>query len=247
MKSNEWLFIAGPCAAEDYSQIMKVAKRLSKIGVPVLRAGLWKPRTSPNSWQGIGDQGLEWLASAKKETGIAITTEVKDERTIKKAIEAGVDYLWIGSRNGQNFSLLEDLGRATTKTKTPIILKRSMASSLEEWLGAAGYIAKYNDNIILCERGIRGYSPDTRNILDLQTAYLAKLKSSYRVIVDVSHAAGRRDLIYPMSMAVKAAVLDVLIIETHPNPDKAKTDSFQQVDLEEIERIFNSVKSLRNS
>jgi len=117
-----------------------------------------------------------------------------------------------------------------------------MSSSLKEWLGGAGYVAKYNSNIILCERGIRGYSPDTRNILDLQTAYLAKLQSPYKVIVDVSHAAGRTDLIFPMSKAVRASGLDGLMIEAHPDPKNAKTDSFQQVDLKEIKKIFNAVK-----
>ena len=243
-KNDDWIFIAGPCAAENYSQIMTVAKKLKEIGVPILRAGLWKPRTKATSWQGVGDKGLEWLVKAKEETGVSITTEVKDEKTIDKAIEAGLDYLWIGSRNGQNFSLLEQVGMATAKNKIPVILKRTMSSSLDEWLGAASYIAKYNKNVILCERGIRGYSPDTRNILDLQTAYLAKLQSPYKVIVDVSHAAGRKDLIYPMSMAVKAAGFDGLMIEVHPDPKSAKTDSFQQINLEEIEKIANSLKSL---
>jgi len=238
----QWLMIAGPCAAESLAQIMTTAKALRKIGVPILRAGLWKPRTNPNDWQGVGDIGLKWLAQAKKQTGILTATEVRDSRTLALAIASGIDYLWIGSRNAQNYALLEEIGQATAKNQAPVILKRSMSSSLGEWLGGAGYIAKYNPNIILCERGIRGYSPDTRNILDLQTAYLAKIQSNYKVIVDVSHAAGRTDLIFPMSMAVKATGLDGLMIEAHPDPKNAKTDSFQQVDLKEIERIFNAVK-----
>ena len=241
--SKNWIFIAGPCAAEDQAQIMKTAKALSKIGVPILRAGIWKPRTNPNDWQGAGDVALNWMTEAKKKTGILTATEVRDSRTLALAIESCIDYLWIGSRNAQNYALLEEVGMATSKSKAPVILKRAMSSSLSEWLGSAGYIAKYNSNIILCERGIRGYSPDTRNILDLQTAYLAKLQSNYKVIVDVSHAAGRTDLIFPMSMAVKAAGFDGLMIETHPAPKTAKTDNFQQVDLKEIKRIFNAVVS----
>ncbi len=242
MSSKSFIFIAGPCAAESQEQILQSAQALSKIGVPILRAGIWKPRTKSEDWQGIGDIGLEWMAEAKKKTGILTATEVRDHRTIKLAMKSGIDYLWIGSRNAQNYALLEEVGKATAKTKSPIILKRSMASSLTEWLGGAGYIAKYNPNVILCERGVRGYSPDTRNILDLQTAYLAKIESKYKVIVDVSHAAGRTDLIYPMSLAVKAAGLDGLMIEAHPDPKNAKTDSFQQITFKEIKKIFNAIK-----
>lgn len=242
MSSKSFIFIAGPCAAEDQNQIISVAKTFKTIGIPILRAGIWKPRTNSNDWQGAGDPALEWMAEAKKQTGVLTATEVKDRRTIELAIKSGIDYLWIGSRNAQNYALLEEVGKATAKSKAPVILKRSMSSSLQEWLGSASYIAKHNKNVILCERGIRGYSPDTRNILDLQTAYLAKLQSPFKVIVDVSHAAGRTDLIYPMSLAVKAAGFDGLMIEAHPDPKNAKTDSFQQVDLKEIERIFNAVK-----
>lgn len=242
MPSKSWIFIAGPCAAESREQILASAKSLSEIGVPILRAGVWKPRTNPSDWQGAGDVALQWLSEAKKTTGILTATEVRDQRTLDLAIENGIDYLWIGSRNAQNFALLEEVGQATARSKAPVILKRSMSSSLQEWLGSAGYIAKYNPNIILCERGIRGYSPDTRNILDLQTAYLAKLESPYKVIVDVSHAAGRTDLIYPMSLAVKAAGFDGLMIEAHSDPKQARTDSFQQVDFKELKKIFHAVK-----
>lgn len=242
MSHKSFIFIAGPCAAESRQQVLQTAKFLSTLGVKIMRAGIWKPRTSSDDWQGVGDIGLKWLKEAQKKTGILTATEVRDERTINLALEMGIDYLWIGSRNALNYALLDKVGRLTSKLKTPIILKRAMSSSLKEWLGAAGYISKNNKNIMLCERGIRGYSPDTRNILDLQTAYLAKLQSSYKVIVDVSHAAGRTDLIFPMSKAVKASGLDGLMIETHPDPKNAKTDSFQQVDLKEIKKIFNAVK-----
>lgn len=243
MKQEESLiFIAGPCAAESREQILQTAESLSALGIKIMRAGIWKPRTSSEDWQGVGDIGLDWLKEAKQRTGILTATEVNNKRTVDLAIQMGIDYLWIGSRNAQNYVLLEEIGKATAKKKSPVILKRAMSSSLKEWLGGAGYIAKYNPNIILCERGIRGYSPDTRNILDLQTAYLAKLQSPYKVIVDVSHAAGRTDLIFPMSKAVKASGLDGLMIEVHPDPKNAKTDNFQQVNLQEIKKIFNAVK-----
>lgn len=240
-----WIFIAGPCAAENSNQILSTALKLKELGIPILRAGLWKPRTSSDSWQGVGDLGLKWLLNAKNKTGVLTATEVRDEDTIRLALENEIDYLWIGSRNAQNYVLLEQIGQLTAKSKTPIILKRSMSSSLDEWLGSASYIARHNSNIILCERGIRGYSPDTRNILDLQTAYLAKLKSPYKVIIDVSHAAGRRDLILPMAKAVKAAGFDGLMIESHPDPDSALTDSFQQIDFDELEEIVKSLAKIK--
>lgn len=241
---DKWMIIAGPCAAESKKQILVSAKELKKQGVGVLRAGIWKSRTSSSDWQGIGDKALEWLVEAKEKTGIKIATEVKDVRTLKLVLKAKFDFLWIGSRNGQNYAFLSKVGELTKKNKTPIIIKRAMAASLDEWLGAAGYVAKNNPNIILCERGIRGYSPDTRNILDLQTAYLAKLKTKWPVIIDVSHASGRRDLILPMSKAVKACGLNGLMIEVHPNPDRAKTDNFQQINFLELKRLISVLKKL---
>ena len=235
---NNWIIIAGPCSAESEEQILKTAKFIVKNGADILRAGIWKPRTSPNAWQGAGDPAIEWLVKAKKKTGIKIATEAKDGRTLKLVLEAGFDLIWVGSRNGQNYAFLEEIGLFTKKTKTPIILKRAMSASLEEWIGSANYIAKNNSNVILCERGIRGYSPDTRNILDLQTAYLAKINTRFPVIVDVSHAAGRRDLIVPMSKAVKACGLNGLMIEVHPNPKEAKTDSEQQISLAEFKILM---------
>lgn len=231
---RNWTVIAGPCAAESQGQILSCARRIQDDGGNILRAGLWKPRTKPDAWQGCGDIGVKWMVEAKRDTGIAISTEVKDSATIEATLKAGFDVLWIGSRNGQNFSLLEEVGRQTSDSKIPIVLKRSMASSLEEWVGAAGYIAQFNPNVVFCERGIRGYSPDTRNILDLQTAKLAQIQTGLPVIVDVSHAAGRRDLILPMAIATKAAGLNGLMVEVHPNPDMALTDSKQQISLNDF-------------
>lgn len=235
---NSWTVIAGPCSAESREGITTSARRLKELGVDIFRAGVWKPRTSPKSWQGCGDEAIDWMKEARQETGIAIATEVKDVRTTEVALNADFDVLWIGSRNSQCYQLLEEVGKLTSQNKRTIILKRGMSSSLDEWLGSADYVIKHNDNVVLCERGIRGYSPDTRNILDLQTARLAQDKAGLPVIVDVSHASGRRDLVPFMAMAVKAAGLSGIMIESHPTPDKAITDGFQQISLEDFGTVM---------
>lgn len=243
IKKN-WTTIAGPCAAENPEQIMDSAKLLAETGVHILRAGIWKPRTSSDSWQGVGREALEWMRKAKEETGIAIATEVKDAKTLEDTLKAEFDVIWIGSRNGLSYSLLEEVGKQTIGNKIPIILKRNMGADLKEWLGAAGYILKYNPNVILCERGIKGFPKATRNVLDLQTAKLAQLESGLPVIIDVSHAAGRCDLIIPMALAAKAAGFDGLMVEVHPTPDKAKTDSRQQISIEKFAQLMTLLKTI---
>lgn len=240
--NKKWDIIAGPCAAESLSQILRSAKFLKKHQVNILRAGIWKPRSNPNSWQGSKDKAIEWMLKARTETGINIASEAIDTISLKKLIKANFNYIWIGSRNGQNYSLLKEAGKLTKNTKIQIILKRSMSASLTEWLGAAQYITKNNPNVILCERGIRGFSEDTRNILDLQTAWLAKQQSKLPVIIDVSHAAGRADLIIPMSKAAKAAEFNGLMIEVHPSPQSAKTDSNQQINFDQFNTLIKNLK-----
>lgn len=244
---NSWTTIAGPCAAESSEQILNSAKRIKELGGDLLRAGIWKPRTNPDFWQGVGDEAIEWMVEARKQTGIAISTEVKSIENIEKTLSAKFDLLWIGSRNGQNYDLLDEIGKMTSDNNIPILLKRSMSSTLEEWIGAAGYITRNHSNVILCERGIRGYTPDTRNVLDLQTAFLAKKESGLPVIIDVSHAAGRRDLIVPMAVATKAVGFDGLMVEVHPNPDTAKTDSKQQISAEEFGQLMEVLNRLPES
>lgn len=244
---NSWTVIAGPCAAESRDQILTSAKRIKELGGDILRAGIWKPRTNPDSWQGVGDEAIEWMVEAKKQTGIAISTEVKSIENIEKTLSAKFDLLWVGSRNGQNYDLLDEIGKMTSDNNIPILLKRSMASTLEEWIGAAGYITRHHPNVILCERGIRGYTPDTRNVLDLQTAYLAKKETGLTVFIDVSHAAGRRDLIVPMAVATKAVGFDGLMVEVHPNPNMAKTDSKQQISAEEFSQLMEVLNRLPES
>lgn len=238
----KWNIIAGPCAAESSKQILETAIFLKKHKINVLRAGIWKPRSNPTSWQGSGDKAIQWMLKAREKTGIKIATEVIDESSLNKIIKAKFDYIWIGTRNGQNYSLIKRIGELTKSTKTPIILKRSMSASLDEWLGAAEYITKNNQNVILCERGIRTFSTDTRNVLDLQTAWLAKSKSKLPVIIDISHAAGRRDLIIPMAKASKACGLNGIMVEVHPCPKKAKTDAKQQISFTQFNKLIKNIQ-----
>lgn len=243
---NNWTVVAGPCAAESREQIAQSASSIASARADVLRAGLWKPRTTPDSWQGAGEEAVEWMQEARRQTGIAITTEVNSARTIESTLKVGFDILWIGSRNSTYFPLLDEVGRQTADKQIPIILKRGMGSELSEWLGAADYIRKHNPNVILCERGIKGFNKETRNTLDLQTAKLAQIESGLPVIIDVSHAAGRRDLILPMAMAVKASGFNGLMIETHPNPDNAKTDAKQQISLTDFDILMNKLNTIPN-
>ena len=241
---RNWTVVGGPCAAESKDQILQSARSIAESGAQVLRAGIWKPRTSPDSWQGAGDQALEWMKEAKRQTGIAIATEVNSISTVEAILRAEFDILWIGSRNSTYFPLLAEVGRLTSDKQTPVILKRGMGLELEEWLGAAEYIRKHNPNVILCERGIKGFNRCTRNTLDLQTAKLAQIESGLPVIVDVSHAAGRRDLITPMALAVRAAGFNGLMVEVHPYPDKARTDSKQQISLEEFKELMRKLDKI---
>lgn len=242
--ANNWTVVGGPCAAESKEQVLESAKSISKSRAQVLRAGIWKPRTSPNSWQGVGVEALEWMQEAKHQTGIAITTEVNSVDTVESTLRAEFDILWIGSRNSTYFPLLTEVGILTSDKQIPVILKRGMGSELDEWLGAADYIRKHNPNVILCERGIKGFNQCTRNTLDLQTAKLAQIESGLPVIVDISHAAGRRDLIVPMALAVKAAGFNGLMVEVHPEPDKARTDSKQQISLEDFRALMQKLEKI---
>lgn len=242
--NQNWTVVGGPCAAESKDQILQSARSVAESGAQVLRAGIWKPRTNPDSWQGAGDEAIEWMREAKRQTGIAITTEVNSIGTIEKALRAEFDILWIGSRNSAYYPLLTEVGRMTSDKQIPVILKRGMGSELEEWLSAADYIRKHNPNVILCERGIKGFNRCTQNTLDLQTAKLAQIESGLPVIVDVSHAAGRRDLIMPMALAVRAAGFNGLMVEVHPDPDKARTDSRQQISLEEFKELMRKLSRI---
>ena len=215
--------IAGPCAVESREQTLASARACKAAGATMLRGGAYKPRTSPYAFSGLGKAALEILAEARDETGLPIVTEVMDPRQLEDVLEVA-DMIQLGARNMQNFDLLREVGR----TSTPVLLKRGMASTVEEWLLSAEYIAREgNGEIVLCERGIRTFETATRSTLDISSVPVAKSLSCLPVIVDPSHAAGKRDLILPMARAAVVAGADGLIVEVHPAPENALCDGPQ--------------------
>lgn len=227
------IFIAGPCSIESEEHIIDEANNLKKIGVDILRGGVFKPRTSPYDFQGLGYEGLEYFKKAADNVNLPIITEVLSEDDIEKMIDY-VDIFQVGSRNMYNYSLLKKLG----KTNKPVLLKRGFSATIKEWTMAAEYIAMGgNEDIILCERGIRAFNDYTRNTLDLAGALVAKNLTGLPVIVDPSHGTGRRELIGPMTDAAIACGLDGVIIETHRNPDTAISDAKQTITYSDYEKI----------
>ena len=230
--------MAGPCSVESEKQIVEVAKAVKASGANFLRGGAFKPRTSPYSFQGLELEGLELLKIAKQETGLPIVTELMSTAYLDKFVE-DVDVIQIGARNMQNFDLLKEVG----KTQTPILLKRGMSSTIEEWLMSAEYImAGGNENVILCERGIRTFETATRNTLDLSAVPVIKEKSHLPIIIDPSHATGKRDLVEPLAKAAIAVGADGLMIEVHNNPAKALCDGKQSIKPETFDDIMKTVK-----
>ena len=230
--------MAGPCSVESEKQIVEVAKAVKASGANFLRGGAFKPRTSPYSFQGLELEGLELLKIAKQETGLPIVTELMGVEYLDRFVE-DVDVIQIGARNMQNFDLLKEVG----KTKTPILLKRGMSSTIEEWLMSAEYImAGGNENVILCERGIRTFETATRNTLDLSAVPVIKEKSHLPIIIDPSHATGKRDLVEPLAKAAIAVGADGLMIEVHNNPAKALCDGKQSIKPETFDEIMKTVK-----
>ncbi len=237
---EEIAVMAGPCAVESREQIFASAEALAGTGVKILRGGAFKPRTSPYSFQGLGEEGLKLLREAGDKTGMAIVTEVIAPHLVD-LVASYADVLQIGARNMQNFSLLEAAGR-TTK---PVLLKRGMMSTIEELLMSAEYIlSNGNPNVILCERGIRSFEPYTRNTLDISAVPIIKKLSHLPIIVDPSHATGQRDLVGPVSKSAIAAGADGLIIEVHPNPEEALSDGAQSLRPEEFSNLMDELASL---
>lgn len=239
---NDWhkekLIIGGPCAIESYEQLLDIAQFMKNIGVKVLRGGAYKPRTSPHTFQGLGDEGLKILSAVRKQIGLLCVTEAIDEKSLEKVTEVA-DMIQIGSRNMQNFSLLKEAGRQPK----PVLLKRGMAATIQEWIHAAEYIATQgNMNIILCERGIRSFDSYTRNVLDIAAIPIIKQETGLPIIVDPSHGTGLRSLIRPMSLAAMAAGADGLIIEVHRYPDQSISDSIQTIDFQEFESILYAIR-----
>ncbi|MDU1538447.1 3-deoxy-7-phosphoheptulonate synthase [Paeniclostridium hominis] len=234
------IIMAGPCAIESYDQLLETAKFVKQKGANVLRGGAYKPRTSPNSFQGLKEEGLEILKAVKKETNLPVITELMDARDLEKVYEVA-DIIQIGSRNMQNFTLLSEVG----KQDKPVMLKRGISSTISEWIGAAEYIAiGGNSSIIMCERGIRTYNDYTRNTLDIAAVPIIKKETNLPIIVDPSHATGVRYLVKPMSIASFAAGADGIMVEVHPNPNEALSDGGQSLHFEEFEDLMNSIKKL---
>jgi 3-deoxy-7-phosphoheptulonate synthase len=232
--------IAGPCSVENEDVILRTAEFLRGQGVNLMRAGAFKPRSSPYSFQGLGREGLEILARARKKTGIGIVTELMDTENAD-AVEEVADVIQIGTRNMQNFSLL----RRVARSPRPVLLKRGMSATLEEWLMAAEYVmAGNNYNVILCERGVRTFSDHSRNTLDLSVIPPVRQLSHLPILVDPSHGTGRRDYVPPMARAALAAGADGLLIEVHPSPDRALSDGAQSLDFDGFRRLLESLQRL---
>ncbi len=229
--------MAGPCSVESEEQIVMVAEAVKKAGASFLRGGAFKPRTSPYSFQGLEAEGLKLLLEAKRQTGLPIVTEIMSEKHID--LFADVDIIQLGARNMQNFMLLKELGRSNK----PILLKRGLSATMEEFLMAAEYIfAGGNTNVILCERGIRTFENLIRNNLDISAVPLVKMFSHLPIIIDPSHAAGRRDMVQPLSRAAIAAGADGLIIEVHNDPKNALCDGAQSLDIPQFEATMADIR-----
>jgi 3-deoxy-7-phosphoheptulonate synthase len=232
--------IAGPCSVENEAMIERTAEFLLRRGVKLMRAGAFKPRSSPYAFQGLGLEGLAILARVRKKTGIGIVTELMDTE-LADAVEDAADIIQIGTRNMQNFSLLRRVSRASK----PVLLKRGMSATLEEWLMAAEYVMSgANYNVVLCERGVRTFSDHSRNTLDLSVIPPVKKLSHLPILVDPSHGTGKRDYVPPMALAALAAGADGLLIEVHPDPDHAQSDGAQSLDFTGFDRLLESLRRL---
>jgi 3-deoxy-7-phosphoheptulonate synthase len=232
--------MAGPCSVESREQLLETARGVASSGASVLRGGAFKPRSNPYSFQGLGSQGIDLLLEAREDTGLPIVTEVMSPEDVEW-LAPQVDILQVGTRSMQNFPLLKALGRVDT----PVLLKRGMASTVDEWLQAAEYIlAGGNSRVILCERGIRSFDKSTRNTLDLSIVPLVKSLTHLPVVVDPSHATGKRHLVAPMSLAALAAGADGLIVEVHSRPEEALCDGPQSLDLPAFDGLMNRISRL---
>jgi 3-deoxy-7-phosphoheptulonate synthase len=237
---EEVTVIAGPCAVESREQIFETAWAIKEAGAKMLRGGAFKPRTSPYTFQGLGIQGLELLAEVREKVGIPVVTEVMSEADIEVVCEHS-DILQIGARNMQNYSLLQQVGKATK----PVLLKRGMMSTIHEWLMSAEYVlSNRNYNVILCERGIRTFETATRNTLDINAVTVAKQLTHLPVIVDPSHATGKTNLVAAAAKAAVAAGADGLIIEVHPTPERAMSDGAQSLKPEAFSKLMVELRQI---
>ncbi len=240
--AESFVVIAGPCSVESESQLLETARMVKEAGGDALRGGAFKPRTSPYSFQGLGLAGMKILDKARRETGLPVVTEVLDPRDVPWVSEFA-DVLQIGARNVQNFSLLKEAG----KSSRPVLLKRGMNTTLEEWLNSAEYVLSAgNPNVILCERGIRTFEVYTRNTLDLSAVPAIRELSHLPIIVDPAHGTGRASLIEPMSLAAAAAGSDGLLIETHIHPEEAVSDRPQTLAPEAFRALVRKARAVRS-
>ena len=232
--------IAGPCAVECRESYIEMAKILQEAGAHILRGGLFKPRTSPYSFKGLGSPGIDIIKEARRVTGLPVATEIMDVRDLEVLYETA-DILQVGSRNMQNFSLLQEMG----KLDKPILLKRGLSATIEEWLLAAEYILNGgNDKVILCERGIRTFEPYTRNTVDIGSVTLIKHLSHLPIMVDPSHATGKWYMVGPVARAAIAAGADGIMVEVHQDPDKALSDGKQSLTPENFRKMVNEIEGL---
>jgi 3-deoxy-7-phosphoheptulonate synthase len=232
--------IAGPCAVENKAMIINIAEKIKDAGASFLRGGAFKPRTSPYSFQGLGEEGLKYLSEAREKTGLPVVSELMDPREIEVILKYS-DIVQIGARNMQNFKLLLEVGTCNK----PVLLKRGLSATIKEWLMAAEYImSKGNQNVILCERGIRTFETATRNTLDLSAVPILKQLTHLPVIVDPSHGVGKWDIVAPMAKAAIAAGADGLMIEVHTNPEEAMSDGEQSLKPSAFKKLMEELKPI---
>ena len=238
--------IAGPCSVESRDQIMEVAAACAELGIRVLRGGAYKPRSSPYSFQGLEEEGLVYLKEAGERYGLLTCTEVVDSAHAE-IVDAHVDILQVGTRNMANYSLLKRLGTVTEKSRKPVLLKRGMAATIEEWLAAAEYVTMRNPNVILCERGIRTFETSTRFTLDITAVPVVHKLSMLPIIVDASHPTGQRDLVAPVCRAAVAIGADGLMVEAHPDPRTALCDGPQSLDLAGLAALMSELEPVASA
>jgi 3-deoxy-7-phosphoheptulonate synthase len=238
--NGHFTIVAGPCAVESEQQALTIARLVKESGAQLFRGGAFKPRTSPYSFQGLGEEGLKILARVREETGLPVVTEVMDDHTFD-LVEEYADVIQIGTRNMQNFSLLRRAGRA----RKPIFLKRGMAATIDEWLMAAEYILEGgNRQVILCERGVRTFAHHSRNTLDLSAVPVVRKESHLPIVIDPSHAAGRRDQVIPLSRAAAAVGAQGLMVEVHHAPEEALSDGAQSLYPEQFQQLCRQVRAI---
>ncbi|MEO6711876.1 MAG: 3-deoxy-7-phosphoheptulonate synthase [Mycobacteriales bacterium] len=237
---DTFTLIAGPCAVEDAQQTLDAALMAQRAGATLLRGGAYKPRTSPYAFQGLGEAGLKILADVREQTGMPVVTEVVDARDVE-LVASYADMLQVGTRNMQNFALLQAVG----STDKPVMLKRGLTATLEEWLMAAEYIAQRgNLQIVLCERGIRSFDPSTRNTLDISAVPMIRSMSHLPIIVDPSHSAGRKDLVVPLARAAMAIGADAVMVDVHPHPETALCDGPQALVESDLAELAIAVRTI---